>query len=177
MWRGGYQISYDAWFTQMISLELAHPRRMSRRNQSISPRQRAVATATGLRVCRPSPAPASSAGRRRPFLMTVTFAAPTRNAGRSASSANCQERSLLDTSYVGSVSHKLTTRADFNPQQLNGLRLHPALGQRWLRTSQGNSAYHALQSRVERRFARGLQLRRPIPGRAFSTAPAKEQTP
>jgi hypothetical protein len=67
-------------------------------------------------------------------------------------------RMLLDTSYVGTVGHKLTTRTDFNPQQLNGVRLYPALGQRWLRTSQGNSAYHALQTRVERRFSRGVQL-------------------
>jgi hypothetical protein len=56
------------------------------------------------------------------------------------------------------VSHKLTTRADLNPRQLNNARLYPLLGQRWVRTSQGNSAYHSLQSRVERRFARGFQL-------------------
>jgi hypothetical protein len=65
---------------------------------------------------------------------------------------------LLDTSYVGSVSHKLTTRADLNPRQLNEARLYPWLGQRWVRTSEGNSAYHSLQSRLERRFARGFQL-------------------
>jgi len=65
---------------------------------------------------------------------------------------------LLDVSYVGSESHKLTTRADLNPRLLNGQRLHPDFGLRYVRTSQGNSAYHALQWRVDRRFARGFQL-------------------
>ena len=29
VWRGGFQISYDAFFTQMLSLSLARPRRMA----------------------------------------------------------------------------------------------------------------------------------------------------
>ena len=37
-------------------------------------------------------------------------------------------------------------------------RLYPDFGQRWIRTSQGNSAYHAMQWRAERRFARGFQV-------------------
>jgi hypothetical protein len=42
---------------------------------------------------------------------------------------------------------------------LNGDRLYPTYGQiRDVRTSQGNSAYHSLQSRLDRRFARGFQL-------------------
>jgi hypothetical protein len=68
------------------------------------------------------------------------------------------DKLVLDVAYVGSVSHKLTTRTDFNPLQADGVRLYPALGQRWARTSQGNSAYHALQSRVERRFGQGFQV-------------------
>jgi hypothetical protein len=50
------------------------------------------------------------------------------------------------------------SHADFNPQQLNGLRLYPDFGARRVRTSQGNSAYHSLQARLDRRFAHGLQL-------------------
>src|SRR5262249_14542131 len=53
---------------------------------------------------------------------------------------------------------KLTTRADMNPMQPSGVRLHPEFGPRTVRTSQGNSAYHSLQTRVDRRFTRGLQL-------------------
>lgn len=55
------------------------------------------------------------------------------------------------------MGHKLLTKAEWNPL-LNGQRLYPDLGGRDVRTSQGNSAYHALQARVDRRFARGFQL-------------------
>jgi hypothetical protein len=66
---------------------------------------------------------------------------------------------VLDGSYVGSESHRLTTWDDVNPLQPNGLiRLHPDFGLRRIRTSQGNSSYHAMQWRVDRRFARGFQL-------------------
>src|SRR5262249_6130341 len=67
-------------------------------------------------------------------------------------------QTLLDVSYVGAEGHKLTTRADMNPMQPSGLRLHPEFGPRTVRTSQGNSAYHSLQTRVDRRFTRGFQV-------------------
>jgi hypothetical protein len=41
---------------------------------------------------------------------------------------------------------------------LNGVRLYPASGPVIAKTSQGNSSYHALQARMDRRFARGFQL-------------------
>jgi hypothetical protein len=66
---------------------------------------------------------------------------------------------LLDVSYVGSESHRLTTGADWNPRLLTGvLRLYPNYGQATVLTSQGNSSYHALQTRLDRRFSRGFQL-------------------
>jgi hypothetical protein len=64
---------------------------------------------------------------------------------------------VLDGSYVGSESHKLTTWAQMNPQQPDGRLLHPDFGVRTIRTSQGNSSYHAMQWRLDRRFARGFQ--------------------
>jgi hypothetical protein len=68
------------------------------------------------------------------------------------------ENMLLDVSYIGTESHKLGTKDDFNPMLPTGTRLHPAFGPTNARTSQGNSAYHALQGRLDRRFARGFQL-------------------
>ena len=41
---------------------------------------------------------------------------------------------LLDVSYVGAEGHHLTTRADLNPLQPSGLRLHPNFGPRIVRT-------------------------------------------
>jgi len=65
---------------------------------------------------------------------------------------------VIDGSYVGSGSHRLATWSNLNPPQLDGQRLHPDFGPRRIRTSQGNSTYHAMQWRVDRRFARGFQL-------------------
>jgi hypothetical protein len=66
---------------------------------------------------------------------------------------------LLDVSYVGSESHRLTTKADVNPRLLNGNDcLYPDFGPTDIRTSEGNSSYHAVQARLDRRFARGFQL-------------------
>jgi hypothetical protein len=61
-------------------------------------------------------------------------------------------------SYVGAESHRLTTKADFNPRLSSGQRVYAALGPRDVRTSEGNSSYHGLQTRLDRRFARGFQL-------------------
>ena len=66
---------------------------------------------------------------------------------------------LLEASYVGSESHRLTTRADWNPRLPTGtLRLYPNYGPVIVKTSQGNSSYHALQTRLDRRFGRGFQM-------------------
>jgi hypothetical protein len=65
---------------------------------------------------------------------------------------------LLDVSYVGSESHRLLTDADWNPRQLNNVRLYPEFGQTRVLTSQGNSSYQAFQTSLNRRFSRGFQI-------------------
>jgi hypothetical protein len=65
---------------------------------------------------------------------------------------------LLDLSCIGSESHRLTTRADWNQRLLTGVRLYPTYGQTMVETSQGNSSYHAFQARLDRRFSRGFQV-------------------
>jgi hypothetical protein len=155
VWRGGYQISYDAWFTQMVSLQQgsAPNSRQTIVNAPASGRgldsffARMPATPGAAAPIEPQTY-SNDSNLRSPYTERWSFGFQRQLPGNT----------LLDTSYVGTVSHKLTTRTDFNPRQLNGTRLHPALGQRWLRTSQGNSAYHSLQSRVERRFSRGFQF-------------------
>lgn len=63
---------------------------------------------------------------------------------------------LLDVSYVGSESHLLTTRADWNPRlPTETLRLYPDYGPVIAKTSEGNSCYHALQTQINRRLAQG----------------------
>jgi hypothetical protein len=155
VWRAGYQISYDAFFTQMIFL--------------------GPATSTPNAISTSNPAPNSARGLPDWFdRLPSVAAAPALSDSQSAIDKDLRNpyterwsfgfqrqlphQVLLDVSYVGSESHKLTTKADFNPRLLNGQRLYPAFGPRELRTSEGNSAYHALQTRVDRRFAGGFQL-------------------
>jgi hypothetical protein len=68
------------------------------------------------------------------------------------------QSTVLDVSYVGSESHKLTTIANWNPQLFNGVRLYANSGPVTAKTSQGNSSYHALQARLDRRYTRGFQM-------------------
>ena len=85
----------------------------------------------------------------------------------------CQS-TVLDVSYIGSESHRLTTKAEWNPRLSTGvLRLYPAFGSADIRTSEGNSSYDALQARLDRPLRTGSNWRRLIHGRSSSTARAK----
>jgi hypothetical protein len=156
VWRGGYQISYDAFYTQMIFLGPA----------TTTPNAISTSTPPAPNTGRGLPGwfaqlPAS-AGAASLLDSQVAIDKDLRNPYTERWSFGFQrelpQRALLDVSYIGSESHKLTTKADFNPRLLSGQRLYPAFGPRDVRTSQGNSSYHALQARVDRRFASGFQL-------------------
>jgi hypothetical protein len=155
VWRGGYQISYDAWFTQMISLQVGSGPNSKEVIDRAPPTSRGYDNFLARLPAAPGPT-----GPLEP--QSYSNERDLRNAYTERWSFGFQRQlpgnTLLDTSYIGSVGHKLFTRVDFNPQRLDGGRLYPGLGQRWVRTSEGNSAYHSLQSRVERRFSRGFQL-------------------
>jgi hypothetical protein len=155
VFRGGYQISYDSLPTQLIS--------------------QGPATTTPNAIS--AMVPAANTGRGSPNWLgqlPTAAAAPALTDGRTVIDPEIRnpytERwsfgfqrklplsTVLDVSYIGSESHELTTLADWNPQMLNGVRLYPAFGPVIAKTSQGNSSYHALQARMDRRFARGFQL-------------------
>ncbi|MEO7653911.1 MAG: hypothetical protein ABIZ80_25925, partial [Bryobacteraceae bacterium] len=156
VWRGGYQVSYDAFVTQLISAALAAstPNAISvmvtapntgRGSANFSSQLPAVAGAPSTLDAQTGPI---DKDLRSPYTGRWSF----------GFQRQLPDKILLDVSYVGSESHKLTTWTDQNPRLLNGVRLHPDYGQRSVRTSEGNSAYHALQWRADRRFARGFQL-------------------
>jgi hypothetical protein len=155
VWRGGYQISYDPLFTQALAVGLAPSTPNSIRTQVNAP-------GTG----RGSPnwfaqLPAAAAAPSLLDAQVGAFEKDFRNAHTERWSFGFQRqlwnKTVLDGSYVGSESHRLATWADVNPRQLNNNRLHPDFGVREIRTSEGNSSYHSMQWRVDRRFARGFQ--------------------
>src|SRR5262245_1482001 len=155
VWRGGFQISYDTFFTNIVSLLMA-----TSPPNGIGVDERAPATGRGwpnystrLSEAGPTPSPMDT----QSGTLEKDFRSPYTERWSFGFQRQLSNKLVIDGSYVGSQSHKLTTWADVNPRQLNGTRLHPDFGQRNIRTSQGNSSYHAMQWRVDRRFARGFQ--------------------
>jgi hypothetical protein len=155
VWRGGYQISYDSLPTQLIFLGPA-----TTTPNAINTQVSAPNTGRGLPNWFEQAPTAASIPKltdaqtaidkdlRNPYTERWSF----------GFERQLPQSTVLDVSYVGSESHKLTTIADWNPRLLNGLRLYPNYGTVIGKTSQGNSSYHALQARLDRRFAHGFQL-------------------
>jgi hypothetical protein len=154
VWRGGYQISYDAFFTQLMTTAAA-----------------TTPNATNAKTTAPN------SGRGDPGwleLLPTTAAPALRTDAQAALDPHLRnpyserwsfgfERQLpqdilLDVSYVGSESHGLDTKADRNPLLPTGKHLDPDFGQVLVIDNEGNSSYHALQARLERRFSHGFQL-------------------
>jgi hypothetical protein len=156
VWRGGYQISYDASFTQLISLGPA----------TSTPNAISVSVIT----------PNSGRGLPNWFEQLPASATPPRlSDNRVAIDPNFRnpyterwsfgfqrqfmQSVVLDVAYVGSESHRLTSKSELNPRLPNSTaRVYANFGSADIRTSEGNSSYHALQARLDRRFAHGLQL-------------------
>jgi outer membrane receptor protein involved in Fe transport len=154
VWRGGYQISYDAFFTQLMTN---------------------VAAGTPNAINTTITAPNTGRGSPNWFeQLPTSAAAPSLTDTQNALDPNLRnpyterwsfgfeqqlpQSMVLDVSYVGSESHHLLTHADWNPRLLTGVRLHPDYGQVLVIDNEGASSYHALQVRANRRFSHGFQL-------------------
>ena len=156
VFRGGYQISYDSLPTQLISLGPA----------TTTPNAISTTVNASPNTDRGSPdwfeqLPMEAAVPKLTDSRTVidpTIRNPYTERWSFGFQHQLPQSTVLDVSYVGSESHRLTTLADWNPQMLNGVRLYPNSGTVIAKTSQGNASYHALQARLDRRFAHGFQL-------------------
>jgi hypothetical protein len=154
VFRGGYQISYDAFFTQVMTN---------------------AAVGTPNAISTPVTAPNTGRGAANWLEQLPTSgAAPSLTGSESAIDPNLRspyterwsfgferqlpQSMLLDVSYVGSESHHLYTKADRNPLLLTRMRPYPNYGPVIVFDNEGNSSYHALQARLDRRFSHGFQL-------------------
>src|SRR5262249_50188134 len=119
VWRGGYQVSYDALFTQIISLLLA-----TSTPNGISAQILAPGTGRG------SPnwfeqlpvAEMASVPRLSDFQtgqLEKDFRSPYTERWSFGFQRQLSNTLVIDGSYVGSESHKLTTWADVNPRQFD----------------------------------------------------------
>jgi outer membrane receptor protein involved in Fe transport len=157
VFRGGYQISYQPLYDQILTLDLA-----TATPNAITIDEHGATTGRGdpnwfaqLPAATPRP---PNLGDTQSGTLEKNFHNPYTERFSFGFERELPGQSLLDVSYVGAESHRLTVRADLNPQLPSNLRLHPDFGPRTVRTSQGNSAYHALQARLDRRFTHGFQL-------------------
>jgi hypothetical protein len=154
VWRGGYQISYDAFFTQLMT-------------------SAAVGTPNAISTIVPAPNSGRGAANWMEQVPTAAGAPGLTNAQKAIDpnlrnpyterwsfgfERQLPQSMLLDLSYVGSESHRLYTKADRNPLLLTGMHLYPNYGQVLVFDNEGNSSYHALQTRLDRRFSHGFQL-------------------
>jgi hypothetical protein len=156
VWRGGYQISYDAPFTNMLSLVLAAntPNAITVDIPAKNTTDRGSPNWFGQL---PTTAPTPSLLDAQGGAIEKDFRNPYTERWSFGFQRQLSNRMVLDGSYVGSESHRLTTWANVNPVQPDGQLLHSYFGARQIRTSQGNSSYHAMQWRFDHRFARGFQ--------------------
>ena len=153
--RGGFQISYDTFFNNLLSN---------------------IAADTPNNISTTFNAPNSGRGTSGFFSRLPVTARPVAITDQQTAVFDPNIRSpyterwslgiqrelpnklRLDMSYVGTAGHKLFTSSDINPRLPNGLRLNPDFGIRRIRASEGNSIYHAFQMLVDRRFSQGFQI-------------------
>jgi hypothetical protein len=156
VWRGGYQISYDNLPTQLISLGPATSTPNAITNNLTAPNTRRGLANWFEQLPTAAAAPSLTDSQtqldghlRNPYTERWSLGFQRKLSGST----------LLDVSYVGSESHRLTTRADWNPRSPAGtLRLYPLYGPVIIKTSEGNSSYHSLQAHLDRRLVRGFQV-------------------
>jgi hypothetical protein len=153
VWRGGFQISYDTWFNNLLS-NIA----------GSSPN-----TLGGLIT---SPSTGRGTANFQAQFATITATPPTAKSPQSSLfDPNIRnpytERwsfgfqrdlgwgTILDLSYVGSEGHKLFQTLDMNPivNAATGARFIDTVGARSMRCSCANSNYHSFQLNVRRRYS------------------------
>lgn len=156
VWRGGFQVSYDTWFNNLLSnIAGSSPNTLGgiipSTTSATAPRGLAAFSANFASI-QPTPPTALSP-------QTNLFLQPFRNPYTDRYSLGFERElpfgMVWDTSYVGSVSHKLFRSIDMNPivNSATGARFQPQVGVRTVRATSANSNYESLQVELKRRFS------------------------
>jgi len=156
VWRGGFQTSYDTWFNNLLSnIAGSSPNTLGGTIQSTVPTgstSRGTANfSTQFASIQPTPPTALSA-------QTNLFLLPFRNPYTDRWSLGFERELpfglIWDSSYVGSVSHKLFRTIDMNPivNPATGARFMPQVGVRTVRATSANSNYESFQAELKRPF-------------------------
>lgn len=159
--RGGYQISYDTFFNNLLSnIAADSPNTIATTFTDAS--TGSAATSRGTANYFPGSLPTTSRVPTPLDTQTSLFNPEIRNPYTQRFSLGIQRqlgwRMVMDASYVGSLGRKLFVTEDVNPFVAPGVRRFPQLGIRRMRTNGVNSAYHGLQLRLDKGFSHGFQV-------------------
>lgn len=153
VWRGGFQISYDTWFNNLLSnIAGSSPNTLGGLITSPSTGRGTPNFQSQFASITPTPPTAKSP-------QTSLFDPNIRNPYTERWSFGFQRElgwgTLLDLSYVGSGGHKLFQTLDMDPivDAASGARFVNTVGSRSMRCSCANSNYHSLQLNVRRRYS------------------------
>ncbi|GAC1661197.1 MAG: hypothetical protein NVS9B4_13130 [Candidatus Acidiferrum sp.] len=153
VWRGGFQISYDTWFNNLLSnIAGSSPNTLGGLITSTSTGRGTANFQSQFATITATPPTAKSP-------QTNLFDPNIRNPYTERWSFGFQRElgwhTVLDLSYVGSEGHKLFQTLDMNPivDAASGARFQNAVGQRTERCSCANSSYHSLQLSVRRGYS------------------------
>src|SRR3954469_4175043 len=170
--RGGYQLTYDTFFNNLLSNMAAgapnNPSNIPIIGSATTSAPRGLASLFGTQLGTVAVAPISPlAGSANQFDPNIT------NPRYSHFSLGVQREiaggSVVDVSYVGGLGRHLFNNLAPNPfvpnasQTATGARLNPAFGPRSIRASEATSNYHALQLEVRNHLVQtmmgGFQFR------------------
>ncbi len=156
VWRGGFQVSYDTWFNNLLSnIAGSSPNTLGGiiPSTTSAAAPRGFANFSGQFATIQATPPTAQSPQQNLFLQ------PFRNPYTDRWSLGFEHEFpygfIWDTSYVGSVSHKLFRTIDMNPivNPVTRARFQPQVGARTVRASSANSNYESLQLDLKRRFS------------------------
>jgi hypothetical protein len=157
VFRAGFGTFYDVLFSNILANSAASTPNVTGGTVIGSLAAGTPRGVSGFSTVVPSITPALS-----PFDSVTTVASDLRNPETLQWNVNV-ERSLpgnwiATVAYVGTRGEHLYLNHELNPG-VNGVRLNPDRGGIFARTNNGDSIYHALQTKVERSFKNGLLFR------------------
>src|SRR5437868_788441 len=160
VWRGGYQVSYDTFFNNLLSnIAADSPNTISTTNTDVS--SGTSATSRGTANWFPNAIPTTPRAVSPLDSQTSLFNPGIRNPYTQRFSLGVQRqlawKMLMDVSYVGSLGRKLFVTEDINPL-IGSVRRFPLLGIRRMRTNGANSDYNSLQVRIDKAFSHGFTV-------------------
>ncbi len=160
VWRGGYQVSYDTFFNNLLSnIAADSPNVVNTTNTDVLPGT--ATTSRGTANWFPTAIPTTPRAVGPLDSQTSLFNPNVRNPYTQRYSLELQRqlgwKMLLDVSYVGSLGRKLFVTEDVNPL-VGAARRFPLLGIRRMRTNGANSEYNSLQVRIDKAFSHGFMV-------------------